>query len=106
MEDIEPESGDGRSGVRAGFLERGGAAQRLGRAAGDRTGGTLPGAERAHRRRAAGPRDHWHYGPWGGTIDGDRLYGRGAMDMKGGLVAGMLAIAAISRRRESNGGER
>ena len=43
-----------------------------------------------------GPADHWSYGPWSGTIAGNRLYGRGAYDMKGGLVAGLLALQAIT----------
>ena len=45
----------------------------------------------------AGPADQWRYDPWGASIAGDRLYGRGAMDMKGGLVAALLAIEAVSR---------
>jgi acetylornithine deacetylase len=44
-----------------------------------------------------GPLDCWHYDPWGAMIAGDRMYGRGTMDMKAGLVAGLLAIEAISR---------
>ena len=43
-----------------------------------------------------GPSERWSYGPWSGTITGDRLYGRGAYDMKGGLVAGLLALQAIT----------
>lgn len=43
-----------------------------------------------------GPTERWSYGPWSGTITGDRLYGRGAYDMKGGLVAGLLALQAIT----------
>lgn len=42
-----------------------------------------------------GPLEHWTVDPWSGTVVGDRLYGRGALDMKGGLVAGLLAIEAI-----------
>jgi acetylornithine deacetylase len=43
----------------------------------------------------AEPRDWWSYDPWGGEIAGDRMYGRGALDMKSGLVAGLLAIQAV-----------
>ena len=43
-----------------------------------------------------GPSDRWSYGPWSGQIDGDRIYGRGGYDMKGGLVAGLLALQAIA----------
>jgi acetylornithine deacetylase len=35
--------------------------------------------------------------PFGGTLDGDRLYGRGAYDMKGSLAASMIAAARASR---------
>jgi len=37
----------------------------------------------------------WEYEPFGGEIVGDRLYGRGSADMKGGLVAAMMATKAI-----------
>ncbi|WP_088043688.1 peptidase [Bacillus sp. EAC] len=37
----------------------------------------------------------WKYQPYSGEIVGNRLYGRGATDMKGGNVAALLAIEAI-----------
>ena len=43
----------------------------------------------------SGPVDWWTYDPWDGTIVGDRMYGRGALDMKSGLVAGLLAMKAV-----------
>jgi acetylornithine deacetylase len=39
----------------------------------------------------------WSHDPWVGTVVGDRVYGRGACDMKGGLVAAILAVRATRR---------
>lgn len=39
--------------------------------------------------------NQWEHDPFGGEIVGDRLYGRGSADMKGGLVAAMMATKAI-----------
>ena len=44
---------------------------------------------------SAEPASWWQYDPWGGTIEDGRLYGRGALDMKGGLVQALLAIRAV-----------
>ncbi|MHB8926124.1 MAG: M20 family metallopeptidase [Bacillota bacterium] len=43
----------------------------------------------------------WVHGPFDGTIDGGKLYGRGSTDMKGGLAAILVALknAAASGRR-------
>ena len=40
-------------------------------------------------------RNKWDESPWSGSIQGDRLYGRGSYDMKGGLVAAIGVIAAL-----------
>ena len=37
----------------------------------------------------------WTHGPWSGHVVDGRLYGRGACDMKGGLVAALLAVNAL-----------
>lgn len=45
----------------------------------------------------AGELDRWHYPPWRATLneaDGN-VYGRGALDMKGGLCCALFAVKAI-----------
>lgn len=44
---------------------------------------------------SAEPRNKWTYDPWGGTIEGNRLFGRGAADCKGGLAAITYALQAV-----------
>jgi acetylornithine deacetylase len=43
------------------------------------------------------PLHQWQHDPWGGAVENGRMYGRGTLDMKSGLVAGLLAIHAIQR---------
>jgi acetylornithine deacetylase/succinyl-diaminopimelate desuccinylase family protein len=39
----------------------------------------------------------WSRDPWGGEIEGGRLYGRGSLDMKGPLAALVLAATEVAR---------
>jgi len=41
------------------------------------------------------PLDQWTFDPWGGEIEDGRLYGRGAVDMKAGVIANLYALKAI-----------
>lgn len=43
----------------------------------------------------AGDSANWHYPPFQGTIADGRVYGRGAVDMKGGLCCALLAARAL-----------
>lgn len=48
----------------------------------------------------------WLHDPFAAVIDGDKLYGRGAVDMKGGLVASMFALLRFAQQpRDSWAGE-
>ncbi|MFN8062669.1 MAG: ArgE/DapE family deacylase [Vicinamibacterales bacterium] len=43
----------------------------------------------------AGDETNWHYPPWEATVADGRVYGRGALDMKGGLCCALAAVRAI-----------
>jgi len=39
----------------------------------------------------------WQYAPYGGELVGDRLYGRGACDIKGGMASALVGLASVPR---------
>lgn len=43
------------------------------------------------------PDERWRYPPFSATVERNRLYGRGAFDMKGGLAAMITAVDAVVR---------
>jgi acetylornithine deacetylase/succinyl-diaminopimelate desuccinylase family protein len=66
--------------------------------------GTLPGGEARSLILCGhvdvvpvGDRKKWNVDPFGGEIRNGRLYGRGAIDMKSGLAAGVAVARAIAR---------
>ena len=46
---------------------------------------------------SAEPISAWKEDPWGGKKVGDRIYGRGSMDMKGGLAAMIFAARSVAK---------
>ena len=48
----------------------------------------------------AGDREQWTHDPYAGEIEDGHLYGRGSVDMKGGVAVGMLATRALRDRIE------
>jgi len=44
-----------------------------------------------------GPEPMWQHKPYGGAIEGDWMYGRGAADMKAGAAANVFALDALRR---------
>jgi acetylornithine deacetylase/succinyl-diaminopimelate desuccinylase-like protein len=44
-----------------------------------------------------GDESRWTYPPFSGTMAGGRIYGRGAVDTKGGMTAALYALAALAR---------
>lgn len=43
----------------------------------------------------SGNEAHWHYPPWQATLAEGNVYGRGALDMKGGLCCALFAAKAV-----------
>jgi len=52
----------------------------------------------------AGERSTWRHDPFEATVEGGRLIGRGAVDMKGAVAAALAAVAAIRRTGVELGG--
>jgi succinyl-diaminopimelate desuccinylase len=46
-----------------------------------------------------GDDSHWEVGPFSGEIRNNSVFGRGALDMKGGVAAMMMAAKALSQER-------
>ena len=42
------------------------------------------------------PVSEWKHPPWGAEIDHGKLFGRGSMDMKGGISAMIYAMRAVA----------
>lgn len=43
------------------------------------------------------PVEQWRHDPWGAELSGGRLYGRGANDMKSGLIANLFAVRCLRK---------
>lgn len=52
----------------------------------------------------AGDESAWKYPPFGGQMVGQRIYGRGAADAKGPLVAALWAMATVAQQRAAKSG--
>jgi succinyl-diaminopimelate desuccinylase len=78
-------------------------ANALGRLPG--TGGKPPLLFSGHLDTVPPGESAWKYDPYSGEIVGDRIYGRGASDMKGGLVAMIMAASALAKAQVPLGGD-
>lgn len=75
--------------------------------------GHLPGSGGGRSMHLSGhidivPVDHpdlWQHDPWAGELDGGRVYGRAAGDMKGGVAAYLIAAEAVAKLCPERRGE-
>ena len=51
------------------------------------------------------PVDQWRHDPWGAEIEDNCLYGRGAVDMKAGVIANLFALKALLKAGVEPGGD-
>ncbi len=51
------------------------------------------------------PRDEWTRDPFGAEVEGNLMYGRGTSDMKGGLMAGIMALTYLREAGVALGGD-
>ncbi len=63
------------------------------------TGGSRSLLFSGHIDTVPAGRGTWDDSPWSGTIRGDRIYGRGAFDMKGGLAAQFAVLLALKQAK-------
>ena len=52
-----------------------------------------------------GSEARWSASPWSGHVDGGRIFGRGACDMKAGVATALFAVAALRRLGLTPGAE-
>jgi acetylornithine deacetylase len=59
--------------------------------------GSLPGrlCVDTHIDVVAPGQERWRHGPWSGAIEDGCVHGRGSVDMKGGVIAALHALAAL-----------
>jgi acetylornithine deacetylase len=59
--------------------------------------GTLPGrlCLCGHVDVVGAGHERWRHGPWSGVVEAGWVHGRGSVDMKGGVIAALHALAAL-----------
>jgi acetylornithine deacetylase/succinyl-diaminopimelate desuccinylase-like protein len=67
------------------------------------SGAAAPVLMAAHMDVVDVERDQWRHDPFGGEIDGDHLYGRGAIDDKGMLATNLVTMLRLKRELDASG---